>query len=162
MKSDQPGEFDKLLDEALATYSNQEPRAGLEQRVLHRIQAEGAPRRLVFWRWAAAIPVLASLLLVAVWHRHASQIVPSGVEVARSIPPPQTQVDRPAMPPRSPQSVVRRKPTSPPGPPRRDVFPTPSPLTAEEKALYELVTRFPDQAREVLKDDASSPGDPED
>jgi hypothetical protein len=33
--------------------------------------------------------------------------------------------------------------------PKRGVFPLPTPLSAEERALVDLVTRFPDQAREV-------------
>jgi hypothetical protein len=69
MRSNQPDELDRLLDEALASYSSEEPRPGLERRVLKRVRAERAPRRFGWWRWAVAVPVLASLLALAVTHR---------------------------------------------------------------------------------------------
>ena len=40
MRSDEGDERDRLLDEALSSYSAEEPRPGLEQRVLNRIHAE--------------------------------------------------------------------------------------------------------------------------
>src|SRR5580704_5838024 len=69
MRSNQPDELDQFLEEALATYSRKEPPLGLEQRVLHRVHAAGVSHRVLLWRWALAIPVLASLLMVAVSQR---------------------------------------------------------------------------------------------
>src|ERR1035438_4460708 len=46
MKNDEPDALDRALDKpldnALAQYSSEEPLAGLEQRVLNRVRAEGA------------------------------------------------------------------------------------------------------------------------
>src|ERR1039457_6096576 len=58
MKNDEPDALDRALDKpldnALAQYSSEEPLAGLEQRVLNRVRAEGAPPRSGFGRRAAA------------------------------------------------------------------------------------------------------------
>ena len=59
-------ELDKILDSALASYSQEEPRPGLDARVLKRIRAAGEARSFAWWRWATAIPVFACLLFLAV------------------------------------------------------------------------------------------------
>ncbi len=135
MRSNHPDELDQFLEEALATYSSQEPPLGLEQRVLHRVHAAGVSHRVLLWRWALAIPVLASLLMIAVSQRtrpqgHAAEptVVPTPVELRAAAP----RVRRP----------VNRAHAAPP-PPRRAVFPLPAPLSPEERALVDLVTRFP-------------------
>jgi hypothetical protein len=60
MNSDQ---LDRLLDGALATYAQCEPRPGLTARVLVRVSSEGRSNR---WIWAWAIPLLAGIAIVAV------------------------------------------------------------------------------------------------
>jgi hypothetical protein len=150
MRSNQPDELDKLLDEALASYSSEEPRPGLEQRVLKRVRAEGIPRHVGWWRWAIAIPVLASLLVLAIAHRSKPRPAAAESKVA--------SVQRPATAPTTPRRaayrptrrVVNRPVVAHPPLPKRGVFPLPAPLSAQERALVDLVTRFPDQAREVL------------
>src|ERR1035441_4563835 len=61
MKNDEPDALDRALDKpldnALAQYSSEEPLAGLEQRVLNRVRAEGAPPRSGFGRRVAAAGV---------------------------------------------------------------------------------------------------------
>jgi hypothetical protein len=152
MRSNQPDELDRLLDELLASYSSEEPRPGLEQRVLGRVRAESTPRRFDWWRWAVAVPVFAALLLLTITHR----VKPQAPSVERNL----ASVEAPAItdlalaqPRHAPRRirrvgnppVVARAPL-----PRRAVFPLPVPLSAEERAVLDLATRFPDQARQVL------------
>jgi hypothetical protein len=153
MRSKQPDELDRLLDEALASYSSEEPRPGLEQRVLSRVRAEGTARRVDWWRWALAIPVFASLVLLAITHRAR----PQAAQVERnhsSAHAPATTVAAPAEPrhaaPRHAHRVLNRPVVARSPLPKRDVFPLPAPLSLEERALVDLVTRFPDQAREIF------------
>src|SRR5437879_3724578 len=126
MKSNQPGELDKLLDEALTSYSSEDPRPGLEQRVLSRVRAAGAPRRFGWWRWAVAIPVFASLLVLAVSHRVKPHPAAAEHNLASVQPAATTDVTpaepRPAAPRRARRAgnrpVVARSPL-----PKRAVFP---------------------------------------
>jgi uncharacterized membrane protein YidH (DUF202 family) len=60
MKSD---ELDKILDGPLSTYSREEPRPGLDSRVLNRIRTARERRSFGWLRWAMAIPAFACLLL---------------------------------------------------------------------------------------------------
>jgi anti-sigma factor RsiW len=161
MRSNQPDELDKLLDEALATYSSEEPRPGLEQRVLRHVRAAG-PRRVSWWRWAIAIPVFAALMLLAVTHLVKSPAVAQRVKPQPAIAAQNLastrQPARTVVASGKPQSVPTRRPhhiVASPVVARRElskggVFPLPVPLSAQERALLDLVTRFPDQAREVL------------
>ena len=154
MRSNQPDELDRLLDEALASYSSEEPRPGLEQRVLARVRAEAAPRRFGWWRWGVAIPLLASLLVVAIAYRSKPQATSRERDLA-SAKPPATVVAAPAKPrPDTPRRArsVHRAVVAHSALPRRDVFPLPTPLSPEERAVLNLVRRFPDQARRVLID----------
>lgn len=153
MRSNQPDELDRLLDEALASYSSEEPRPGLEQRVLGRVRAAGTPRRFGWWRWAVAIPVFASLLVLAINHWSKPQQPTAERNLASARPAAATVVApvqlRHAAPHRARRVVNRPMVTRSPLP-KREVFPLPAPLSPEERALVDLVTRFPDQAREIL------------
>jgi hypothetical protein len=57
-------QFDDLLDHALTEYRDAEPLAGLEDRVLQRLQSQPAERRNVRWLWGA-IATCAALVLIA-------------------------------------------------------------------------------------------------
>src|ERR1017187_6269271 len=109
MKNDEPDALDRALDKpldnALAQYSSEEPLAGLEQRVLNRVRAEGAPPRSGFGRRVAA----AGVAVVAGW---------GGVGVAvmggNAPPPPPLFRERPpGPPPGEPPHRVKNGP--PPG-----------------------------------------------
>jgi len=125
--------LDRALDIALAQYSSEDPLAGLEQRVLHRVRAEGAARRFGFrpWLWAVGVAVVA--VAAGIWwqmpvpHRTAARQMEGGLQPARGL--------RPALAQR----------TSPRGQARRPVL-----LTPEERALLALATSAP--AGEALLD----------
>src|SRR5580700_3486058 len=94
MSNDERDQIESRLDDALASYSRQEPRPGLERRVLDRIDAEAAPRT-AFPRWAWAIPAAACLLWAGIlWTRHAATPARASVThvaAARATAPPRAE-----------------------------------------------------------------------
>lgn len=158
MASDEYNELDKVLDSALSGYSAQEPWPGIEDRILNRIRNEGARRLFAAFRWRAVLAGAAGcLLLAAVLFRHAAD--PSSTALApvppRPIEPPRAELQaataaqepRPRPRPESTRNrqIAERSPL-----PKRQVFPTPSPLTAEERALLAVISRGPERVRETL------------
>jgi hypothetical protein len=139
-------DLDRLIDGALSDYSSAEPLAGLEERVLNRVRAAEAARRRR-WLWALAAPALAAIL-IAILAR------PQPAPVARVAPPPaRVETAAPSLPPLTPPAVVRQvasrpaakiqRPPSPRALPKKDLFPTPSPLTSEERLLMAMAESHP-------------------
>jgi hypothetical protein len=136
-------ELDRMLDEALASYSAQDPWPGLAQRVMARLEPK---ERAAWWRWA--VPALALGGVVAAIVIHSSRPVPAPVRVSQIQAVPAPLAPRPEA--RAAQVRPKRLRVKPAAPPRREVFPTPSPLTEEERALLQLVTRSPEVLDEAL------------
>ncbi len=152
MRSEERDPLDALLEEALPGYSGHEPHPGLEQRILNRVRAAGpAPR---FPRWVFAIPALAGLLVLAgiFWKREAPKV--PRPEAAHTV----AKISAPAVPPVKPEPARRttRRHTRYP---KQPVFPAPTPLTNEERALLALAAHAPKEAREALTQ--TRPRDPE-
>jgi hypothetical protein len=143
MSNEERNHIDSLLDNALASYAKQEPRPGLERRILDRIHADPAPR-FTFPRWIWAIPAAACLLLAVVfWTQHTGRPEqPRPAQVTRAIALP-----RPATPETSPIVNRRRKRKILPKLPQ---FPAPAPVTNEERALLAFAARAPKEAQESL------------
>ena len=97
-------ELDKLLDDALASYSRQEPRAGLSGRVMARVQSEGerSPARWFIWAFAAAA-VACIVIALAVWRRE-----PQPATVATRVSPPQEKSFAPPLVHAAPMQAVRQ------------------------------------------------------
>lgn len=128
--------FDDLLDSALASYCSAQPRPGLERRVVNNVLTARRPFR--FPRWTFAIPVVASLVFLLI-HRTQSppRPTPPPVTAHNAVRHPETvRTTKAAAPRRHVRTRSAPKPTS---------FPTPSPLTAEERAVLQLVARAPEQ-----------------
>jgi len=144
MSNDEQDKIETLLDGALASYSRQEPRPGLERRVLDRIHAHAAPRT-AFPRWAWAIPVAACLLWAGIlWTRHVAPPARASVThvaAARATAPPSAETPRAVNRPRKSKAL-----------PKLPQFPAPAPVTNEERALLAFVTRAPKEAQEALMD----------
>ncbi len=161
-------DLDLLIDSALATYADPGPDSGLEDRVLATLSAVRTepptvitPRPRHWLPWTIAIPLAAGLILF--WlsisrnkplptsePQQARQSVPapivpqltSSTEVRRAVPHRHAvRVTQPA----SPLQTAQAAPL-----PKLDVFPTPQPLTAEERALVVVVNQSPLPAREAL------------
>ena len=161
-------DLDLLIDSALATYADPGPESGLEDRVLVTLAAvrTETPRERVRWRsrwlpWAVALPIAAGLLFLWLSPRRDKPLPASEPQEARSaalraIAPRANSSSgvRPEVPHR--HAVHVAQPTTPvqtaqAAPlPKLDVFPTPQPLTAEERALVLVVTQTPLPAREAL------------
>jgi hypothetical protein len=121
-------ELDKVLDAALARYATEEPLAGLEQRVLNRVRAEGRVRRFKWGRWALAILIVCIIAPAVLWKRPQPRTMEGGLQPARGF---------------SPAVAERRLPRRPA---RRPVLPA---LSREERAWLALAARAPDQIREA-------------
>jgi hypothetical protein len=123
-------EFDDLKA-ALDRYIP-DPRPGIEQRVLYRVRSSQRRRR--YWIWA--IPALL-LLVLMLWPRRAQVVVRvAPPEVGQALPPARLR----AATVRKPVLRVKVQP-----------FPTPTPLTEEEKALQALAaSRPPQEAQQLL------------
>jgi hypothetical protein len=139
MRNEYSNRLDRILNAALRDYSNAEPRAGLELRILRHVQTR--PQKRSEWRLAWALVVAAIGLIVFI-------ALP-----VRRLPP-----SRPALLPPAPQA------TDLPGPPSLQISGRPSrrrrkdaeplPLTAEERALLRLVQDQPGQAEAILSQPA--------
>ncbi len=141
-------ELDNLIDAALPGYAATEPRPGLEHRILKNALAEYPRRRRFAWTWALAVPAAACLLTLLFFSgRHNSYR--HTLEATAATPPPATTAsprETPAtdsFPSPRKRSVPHKLPTQPSTTretlPREEVFPSPSPLTAEERAAIALV-----------------------
>ena len=167
MHDDKPDQFvDELLDAALKRYGGEGPRAGLETRVLAGVRRRqgAARRRRLVWALAACAGILAAIVLVL----HSAH-APSGQRVTRASVPPQAVkpvpnpgsadsrirsprlVQGPREKPRTAKSRVRATE-------RPEQFPSPMPLTEQEKLLltYFANTTKPDLLAETNKADEAA------
>ena len=139
-------ELDRMIDGALASYSDAEPLAGIEQRLVNRVHAVRNRRRWLAWGVGAA--VTASVVVGMSWSGHKTIREKTPVAVAR--------VRRQASPPKTavisaPRARVRvKRAARPRALPKLEQFPTPTPLTAEERALVAFVRGNEEEARQVL------------
>jgi hypothetical protein len=168
MRNDPRDELDKLIDGVLPGYSSAEPLDGLEERVLRRVHAAGAARRSPWLRRCGfAIPALAALVVAGIVVRTSWKPVPRTASttpgrIAQSVaafkPPspavaqefsaPAPQVVRPKFRARTGQEP--RVPSR--ALPKLQYFPTPEPLTKEERALVAWVAQNPAEAKDVFTD----------
>lgn len=134
-------ELDRLIDSALAGYSNAEPLAGLEARVLNRVRVTQARRRLLVW--GLALAVAASVVVVGIVKRTAPTTVPKSAEIVQAKPALPTAVTRLARV--MPKRVSVKRSRRPKPLPKLEQFPSPAPLTAEERALVALAQQDPEE-----------------
>jgi hypothetical protein len=154
--------LDKWLDTALHEYGSAEPRMGLEGLVLANLAAEqvrAGTRRWWVWGTVAATACVGVLVWVGEMnHRPAAgnvagnaiSAVPKVNEVDR-----QPDVGRPVVetvqrrtPPRSARRIeVAREP-------RLSQFPSPRPLSEQERLLVRYVEESPDEAVLIAKEQA--------
>jgi hypothetical protein len=132
MSRDQRDDLDLILDAALRDYSNVQPRAGLEQRVLRRMHAP-APRP-----WWLVVPIFAAATLLVVFGTRRTDVATLSLHPPPMLPAPLVAIARP---------VAHARPR---GLPRLDRFPQPEPLTPGELAFVRFIQARPDQAREAL------------
>ena len=151
---------DELLDAALTRHRSADPRPGLEGRVLAHLRAEPRPAPWFRWGWLPALASVAALMLaVGAFYAARRGVPPERVSprVARTAEqPPVAALSAPAEPSAPPrrlrQAAPRRRQHQPAqvavavAPPRRPQFPTPAPLSEQEKLLLRYVAEAPKQA----------------
>lgn len=182
-------DLDRLLDSALATYSDV-PMPRLEERILNRTLDYAISGRLSLakdWksgvasalRWRIWVPAAAVLLAAAILPFYIRQARHAGSPTAieRGPSPLSTRVpDRPReaatkapfdFPPTathrhlSPHRSTPLQTSEQPEPlPKREVFPTPIPLTPQEQALEALVNKNPAEAKRSIADAAKNAAEP--
>jgi hypothetical protein len=160
--NDKQNELDRILDGVLAEYSAAEPRAGLEDRVLATLRAEQA-RVLdhAWWRWGLAGVLTAVVLVLAVafaWRsgKPSSHQIAQHPSTIKQIPnvlqiPIVAKDGRPAVQPivwprHTAGGRHARTPMMAEANPKLDVFPSPRPLSEQEKILENYVSQFRQEA----------------
>jgi hypothetical protein len=152
MENNHPDDLERMIDGALTAYSDSEPLAGLEQRVLSRIEIAGSPSRRRMWlQLALTASTVAPAVLLRIAPRTEQRTSPQ-IAVAMRAPA------RPILPEASwiphfrlvIEAKTRR--ASPRGLPKQERFPAVSPITSQERALLALVTRHPAEARQAFAD----------
>ena len=152
--------LERILEQGISSYTHCEPLAGLEERIMARLHLAERPRERTQRRWAALAAGLA-LLIVGVsiyWPMRHVEPKPVRIAAAETKTPPFEPIQAPNQPPRirKPMHRSRQVDTLP----KRAVFPTPSPLTPEERRLLAMVQQDPEgtvQAFESLRKRASEP-----
>ena len=153
MPDEHKNELDTLLDQALASYVDQEPDPALRTRILARAaEAEPGPKRL--WLLAPAATCAAALLIAFLLHppERSPRPVPAAEPAIASVsqsPAPVAATPR-QMVPRAVLTSRRTRRSEHAAPARTSSFPSPSPLTAEESILLNFAASHPKQARQVL------------
>lgn len=146
-----PDAFDCELDAALASYANINPRTGLEGRIMARIAAERKHSDVQFpWRWPAVAFIALSVAFGIAIHPRSSK--PARREIAGPV---RQQVGVPQiLSPLTDVPQVKTANSTRPKPHRQTVaslpkleqFPSPHPLSDQEKVLADYVARFRDEA----------------
>lgn len=157
MTEHQDKHLDELLDSMLSTYSAAEPRPDLETMVLAKLRdAENREESRSWnsrWLWAGAAVMAAAVLLIFLsTARHSRMAVPENVAVQKQ-PPAQSQPqEQQALPAGAGNMVHHQRQKHAPVrvenaglalSQRPSVFPTPTPLSDQERLLLSYYARTP-------------------
>lgn len=148
--------MDAMLDSLLANYSSAEPRPGLETRILANLREaeKKAPQGWWNFKWIWAGVVAAAIIVAAVLVNGRHRVAPPTNMVVRTSQPalqPQIQPHAPVHP-QATVRVPRHKPSTVRAVQqnatlalnqRPAVFPTPTPLSEQERLLLQYYSRTP-------------------
>ncbi len=152
--------IDELLDASLRHYTSDEPRAGLESRILASVRAANrAGRRRVVWMWAtgasAAVLMIAGVTVYISHYQPAPVRAPAPVAATKPVPVPHPQINVAAQTETAkPETAMRQTLTQGHAATERtpqrwamarrpEQFPTPAPLSEQEKLLLAYVASAP-------------------
>lgn len=145
--------LNELFDAALAGYGSEDPRPGLEGRILARLKnAEGSGRpRLQVWGLAVSTAVLVLLAVILAPRRR-----PAPAASGSTMAAPQPGISALAVAPKAHElnASAARPPSVTVQVRRPEQFPTPAPLSEQEKMLLLYVK---EQPRPVLAAPAAKP-----
>jgi hypothetical protein len=155
-EKDKQMQIDDMLDSLLASYSSAEPRPGLENRILANLREqaeEDAPHGWwnFKWLWAGAVAAVIIVAALLIGGRH--RVAPPTHVIVKTSP----AVPQPEIQPRAPiarNETVRIRPRKSLAPTRPQnaalalnerpaVFPTPTPLSEQEKLLLSYLAGTP-------------------
>jgi len=143
--------IDELLDASLQRYRSEEPRAGLEDRILANVRTRDLAGRRRAWTFALAGTAAALAMIAVVLHvpRRPSATASKLPRVSVSRPAPAVVAPRQTL-----HQVARRVPKSPAAPRRPEQFPTPAGLSEQERLLlaYVAANRGADLSNRVIRD----------
>lgn len=143
---------ERWLDEALAEYGKAEPRTGLEARMLARLSAEQSRSRRRLWWRIFALGTVALMAFAFAWTVHLGRKQVSESPVAKGsvrAPDRGTNHDHHRL-----EESDRHMPSGSRKrgkPARLEQFPSPTPLTDQEKMLALYVRDFPEKAALVAR-----------
>jgi hypothetical protein len=151
--------LDHDLDAALASYAAVEPRAGIEQRILANLRAEQEHASVrSWWRWPAmsaisVAVVVAALLLASKFGKPVPRLTAHHVP-AITLPVAESHTSVNNRPGDGTVPALRKKPmrmgyrreNENASAPKLDVFPSPQPLSEQEKMLVAYVAQHRQQA----------------
>lgn len=149
-----PDVFDRELDETLANYANVDARMGLEGRITARIAAERKHSDVQFpWRWPAVAFIALSVVLAIAIQLKPSKPARREIAVRQQLRLPQ------ALSPSGDASRAKTANSTRSKPhrqtvarlPKLDQFPSPQPLSGQEKVLADYVARFREEAALVAR-----------
>lgn len=144
-------ELDRELNTALAKFAAAEPRTGLEERILASLRAE-QQRALTksWWRWPVLAAVAAGLVVsVSVGWRSAKPVQnmgKAGAQIGNNIETSPIRSHEAASATRLKPHVVRHSATVVASAVKLEQFPSPQPLSEQEKILATYVTKYPEHA----------------
>lgn len=155
-KKNKQMQIDDMLDSLLANYSLAEPRPGLEARILANLREaeKEAPQGWWNFKWLWTGAVMAAIVVAAVLINGRHRVAPpTNVVVKTTQPAPQPEIQHHAPAARVEiAGIHRRKPSTVPTTQqnvtlalreRPAVFPTPTPLSEQEKLLLSYVAGTP-------------------
>jgi len=125
---------DELLEASLKQYRGEEPRTGLEMRILAEVRSRqrAARRRWLVW----TVAVCAGMLATIVSTLHFVRTPPRQPTPSASLPPKESGAHRAPLQPPQQRPGRAAAPRS-----RPEQFPTPLPLTEQEKLLLAYVSK---------------------
>ena len=143
-------ELDRVLNSALAMFATVEARAGLEERVLANLRTEESTEHRTWRAWGLAAALLTLTIVAVAWHSSRQTRAPIANQIATpaEVKPVesgslQIPVIRSASPVRRAKIPKRQAPLENP---KLDQFPSPQPLSEQEKILAMYIDTYPENA----------------
>jgi hypothetical protein len=146
---DEMDELERVLQEGISRYADAEPLAGLEERIIARVRMTESSRSSRAEWWAVLAVGVAALVVGGFVHL--------GVGHTESRPLSIAAVEKAAVPDLKPKRTAAIKVFKPSvhshsrAPlPKQPEFPTPSPLTSEERLLLAMVKQDPERTAQAF------------
>jgi hypothetical protein len=157
--------LDDELDRALARYAAVEPRSGLEERILANLRAQPQQARVCVgwrWPWAGAVAVVVLVLALSLSWRIGKphlgkatdqRVTQNGRDAQSANSARQPHLPARALPSVNTAAAHRSRPSTATvrSGPQLEQFPSPQPLSEQEKILARYVATYPEHAALVAE-----------